>query len=142
MVWLNQKLGQAVRDTIAQYRAKLGPALCSEVDDRPKDRVIADVVELVGSWQRKVVFIITPHGSEWRVRIVEMEQLASILTEAVETEEVVSLVDPVGIGGCSVTFSPCDADSVEVLLIAWGDREPMASELDVRLDGGGTFRGN
>ena len=140
--WLNQRLAGVLQSTVADFRKELGPGLCCELDSVLSGRVVDEVVALVNEWQRASLLCFTFLGSQWRTLILSPSDLAQVLKEAVATEEVVAIVDPVGMGGCSVDFSPTDAFEVEALLVGWGDHEKMATELDARLGGKGTFRGN
>lgn len=141
--WLNQKLADAIREWLHGIRTALGPQLCCEKSGLTAEEAPVLVADVVRSWERELVLCFLYRGSQWRGCIVTIDVLAGIMQRAIETEEVVLIVDMAEPGGCVVDFTPDqDGDTVELLLTAWGAREESANELARILGGVETFRGN
>ena len=141
-VWLNQRLAESLTNTMSAVRLEVGAKLCCEIGRLNPHLALEATTQLLDRWARGLLLCIVLRGSQWRTALVDADEVEALLRTAIETEEVVTFVDPVSLGGCSVDFTPQTAGTVEILLSAWGDHEDMATELDRRLAGSGTFRGN
>ena len=140
--WLNQRLAQSLQETVAAVRSEAGAKLCCETGGLDSKIAVACLSELVCGWGRDLLLCFIFRGSQWRAVVACADEIESLLHGSLATEEVVTLVDLVCLGGCTIDFSPESEGTVEVLIAAWGSHEAIATEFDERFPGQGTFRGN
>ena len=142
-IWLADEIGEAIRTCSARHRKLTGPELSCEADNLPRDEAKQALISSICEWQREILigFFRVASGRRERVRacFVNIAELAPIVDAAVASEEVVSILDPSEMGGCTFDFSP-DEDpnpdaSVELLVTAWGTHEEMIEPLAERLKG-------
>jgi hypothetical protein len=142
-VWISQKMADLIREWLHNIRSQIGPQLCCEKNGLNTDEAVTMVLNVIRDWGRELVLCFLFRGSQWRSCLVSLSVLQNILQKAVETEEVVSIIDIVSLGGCTVDFTPDnEGKTVELLLTAWGEHEESARVLAERLGEVNPFRGN
>lgn len=140
--WLEDQIGEAIR-TCSAHQKNSGPALSCEADHLPRDDAKEAVIASVREWQQAILIGFFRNGSGRRERVraclLDIAELTPIIDAVMATEEVVSILDPSAMGGCTFDFSP-DEDpnpdnTVELLVTAWGKHEAMIEPLAERLKG-------
>jgi hypothetical protein len=141
-VLIHEDWAAQIRAATHAHRRGLGPQLCCEVAGAPLSAASAAVTSAIHAWGRDLIACLQWQGSTWRVRFITVDHVPEVLSLATDEQYVVTFIDPVTLGGCSVDYTPGEDDTVEILLTAWGAQEQTATAVDQALEGAGTWRGN
>lgn len=140
--WLNARVAEAIRKCTSDYRSGLGPQLCCELTGVEVDVAVQSIVTAIRSWNREIMAAYLWKGSTVRVCLLDVSEIEQVLHGVVATEQVVAIADLTMLGGCVVDFSLNEAETVDVLLTAWGKHESTATNVASQFPMTRTFRGN
>lgn len=138
--WLNHEYSESFIRSSSELSEKFGAQLSCEAEHCESEQVIETIIQLLVAWEREILACSLFRGSQWRVCLVSLDELRSLLRNAVDTEEVVSIDDLATAGGCCIDFSPEADGKTEVLLTAWGQHEEMVHAMARRVDGAVVFK--
>ena len=141
-VWLDTAIDKALQNVVNDREVSLPPQLSCEGHGLEPHQAVEILRSAIDSWQQELVlgFFRTGTGRREQVRacLFDTSELSGIIEAALESEEVVSIVDITMLGGCAFDLSPEEAPNphgtVELLLTAWGSHEPMVKKLAEELN--------
>jgi len=141
-LWLDNYIGNAIHAASVEHRSTIGPKLCCEVNEGDPDHIAARLADAIREWDSKLIVGFFRFGEVIRTCVFSMDDLMDVVLEAIETEEVISLMDLASVGGCVFDFSRDGDRTVEFLVSAWGSHESMSKDLSEQIPNSFLFRGN
>lgn len=118
------------------------PRLCCEAEAFSIQEAINSTLEGLRYWEIPMFLVFAHKGDRVRSCILDVYELEKFLPEQIVEEGTISFIDMMFSGGCTFDFTQStNANEVDILLAAWGNREKTAEKLAEDL-GIKTFRGN
>lgn len=146
-LWLDDRIGEAIRKCTGDAAAAADPHLSCELRGLTPKQAKDFLLSVFREWDQEFVIGYFRVGKARRERVraclFDLHELDGIIDDALCSEKVVSVVDIAAMGGCAFDLSPeeepNDAETIELLLTAWGAHEAAVTKLAAQL-GVSTFR--
>lgn len=141
---IHPQIGEILRQWLSESIKSCQPRLCAEFEGAIDTSLFETLLKAICAWSSSFLLVFVSFDDKDYVQLADKSSVKELLNSYFLRGITVTIVDPANASGCTVDWEGFESDNIdsEILVVAWGEHEPIAQTIVDNYCSGTVFRGN